>query len=76
MSEFCLSQLFRCGEEITDWVYRDRHHQLVVIHPDPETLIANARMAIQYNVNLWEKANSLNWVRKKFEDDSEEDLLH
>ena len=70
------SRLFVCGysfgdkginEEIFEWVHGEKGRRLVIIHPDPKSLVANARREIQNNWNQWEEAGSIGIIPKRFE---------
>ena len=59
--------------EIIDWYYGKRGRRLVIIHPDPDSLVANARGAIRKHWPEWEANGSISRISKRFEDvDSEE----
>ena len=69
------SQMVVCGygfgdkginTEIIDWYERGR--RLVIIHPDPDSLVANARGAIRKIWPEWWKTDSISIIRKRFED--------
>ena len=55
--------------EILEWYYDKRGRRLVIIHPDPDSLVDSARPAIQRVwTDEWEKSNSISIIRKRFED--------
>ena len=53
--------------EIIRWYYAKRDRRFVVIHPDPERLIGNARGAIRNKWHRWEQAGSIEFIRKRLE---------
>ena len=55
------------NNEIIDWYYGKRGRRLVIIHPDPDSLVDNARGAIRKNWPEWEKYGSISTIRKRFE---------
>ena len=55
--------------EIIEWYYDKRGRRLVIIHPDPDSLVNNARSAIRREwTDKWEESNSISIIRKRFED--------
>ena len=54
------------NSELIDWCSPGR--RFVIIHPDPDSLIANARGAIRKNWCEWIRNESISIVEKKFED--------
>lgn len=54
--------------EIIDWIYDKRGRRLVIIHPDPNGLVANARGAIRKNWPKWKKSGLISIISKRFED--------
>ena len=54
--------------EILEWYHDEQGRRLVVIHPDPDGLVANARPAIQRVWGKWMKRNSLSILKKRLED--------
>ena len=54
--------------EIIDWIYDKRGRRLVIIHPDPNGLVANARGAIRKNWPKWKKNGLISIISKRFED--------
>ena len=54
--------------EILEWYYQERGRELVVIHPDPDDLFANARPAIQRERPKWQENGSIQCIRKQFEE--------
>ena len=55
------------NEEIIEWVQGENGRRIVVIHPDPSSLVANARGAIQNNWDDWKNSGSISFTEKKFE---------
>lgn len=53
--------------EILEWYYDKRGRRLVIIHPDPDSLVANARPAIQRAWPEWKENGSIRCINKKFE---------
>ena len=53
--------------EIVDWILGQPGRRFVIIHPDPNTLVANARGVIQNNWNEWKKNGSIKVIPKRFE---------
>ena len=71
------SQLIVCGysfndkginSEIIGWIYGNRERKLIVIHPDPDSLLSNARPAIRNRWCEWEENGSIEIVEKLLED--------
>ena len=69
------SQMVVCGygfgdkginTEITAWYERGR--RLVIIHPDPDSLVANARGAIHKIWPEWRRTGSISIIKKRFEE--------
>ena len=54
--------------EIIDWIYGKRGRRLVIIHPNPDCLICNARRAIRKNWPVWKKNGSISIINKRFQD--------
>ena len=54
--------------EITGWYYKKRGRRLVIIHPDPDSLAANARGAIRDKWSGWKDNGSLEFISKRLED--------
>ncbi len=54
--------------EIIDWIYSRRGRRLLIIHPDPDGLVDNARGSIQNNWPEWKKNGSISIMSKRFED--------
>ena len=52
--------------EITAWYERGR--RLVIIHPDPDSLVANARGAIHKIWPEWRRTDSISIIKKRFEE--------
>lgn len=70
-------QLVICGygfgdkginSELIDWYYDQRGRRVVVIHPDPDNLVAAARPAIRRIWDVWTENNSISTIEKRFED--------
>ena len=53
--------------EILEWYYQKPGRRLLVIHPDPVGLLANARPAIQRVWPTWEDNGSISIIDKRFE---------
>ena len=53
--------------EIIEWYYGKRGRRLVIIHPDPDNLVANARGAIRKNWPEWNQNGSNSIISKRFE---------
>ena len=51
-----------------DWVHEKEERRLVIIHPDPMDLVANARGAIQQIFDDWETNPLIKIVEQRFED--------
>ena len=56
------------NNEIIDWYYGKRGWQLVIIHPNPDSLVANARGAIQKHWPEWEENGLISIISKRFEE--------
>ena len=54
--------------EITEWYYNKPERRLVIIHPDPDSLAANARGAIRNEWSGWKNNGSLEFISKRLED--------
>ena len=54
--------------EIIEWYYNKRGRRLIIIHPDPDSLIANARGAIRNKWSAWEDKGSIEFISKRLED--------
>ena len=54
--------------EIIKWYYNKRGRRLVIIHPDPDILITNARGAIRNKWSDWEENGSIEFISKRLED--------
>ncbi len=55
------------NSEIIKWYYNKRGRRLVIIHPDPDSLIANARGAIQNKWSAWVDNGSIEFISKRLE---------
>lgn len=53
--------------EILEWYYDERGRRLVIIHPDPDSLVANARGAIKREWPKWRENGSISIIKKRFE---------
>ena len=53
--------------EILEWYYDEPGRQLVIIHPDPDSLVANARGAIKNRWPEWKENGSISVIKKRFE---------
>ncbi len=69
-------QLVVCGysfgdkginSEIIEWYYAKRGRRFVIIHPDRDDLVTNARGAIQNKWSEWEKNGSVEFIAKRLE---------
>ena len=56
------------NSEIIDWYYGKRGRRLVIIHPDPDGLVGNARGAIRKHWPEWEENSSISGISKRFQD--------
>ncbi len=72
-----VDQLVVCGysfgdkginSEIIEWYYTERGRRFVIIHPNRNELIMNARGAIQKKWDDWEKGGSVEFIAKRLED--------
>ena len=54
--------------EIIEWCFGKRERRLVIIHPNPDCLICNARRAIRKNWPVWKKNGSISIINKRFQD--------
>ena len=77
-------QLVVCGysfgdkginSEIIDWYYAKRERRFLVIHPDRDELVENARGAIQKHWEEWEKKNSIQLIERPLEKVETEEFL-
>ena len=55
------------NSEIFDWYYAKRGRRFLIIHPDPDELVSNARGAIRNNWGEWEKRGSIKVIPKPLE---------
>lgn len=53
--------------EILKWYYDEPGRRLVIIHPDPDSLVANARGAIKNRWPEWKENGSISVIKKQFE---------
>ncbi len=76
-------QLIVCGysfgdkginNEIIGWVSGSRKRRIIVLHPEPDDLLSNARPAIRDNWIEWEKHDSVSVIKKLLEDVGVSDL--
>ena len=70
------NQLVVCGysfgdkginSEIIEWYYAERGRRFVIIHPDREELVTNARGSIKNKWDKWEKNGSVVFIAKRLE---------
>lgn len=54
--------------EIIEWYYNKRGRRLVIIHPNPDSLVTNARGAIRNKWDDWKDSGSIELIRKRLED--------
>ena len=55
--------------ELINWYFDQRGRRVVIIHPDPNSLVAAARPAIRRIwVDVWQESNSISIIEKRFED--------
>ena len=62
------------NSEIIEWYYNVRGRRLIIIHQNPDSLVANARGAIQKNWLDWIDSGSLVFVERPFEEINVEKL--
>ncbi len=77
-------QLLVCGysfgdkginTEIIEWYYAERGRRLLIIHPNSEELVANARGAIRNKWDGWAENGGVRLISKRFEDVKKDELL-
>ena len=77
-------QLVVCGysfgdkginSEVIEWYYAERGRRFLVIHPNPDDLVSNARGAIQNKWNEWEKSASVVSIAKRIEEVDTDEFL-
>ena len=54
--------------KITEWLFADEQHKLIVIDPKPNELVASARGVISNNWNTWKAGNKLCVIDKGIEE--------
>ena len=54
--------------EIIEWYYNKQGRRLVIIHPDPDSLVANARGAIRNKWDDWRDSGSIELISKQIEE--------
>ena len=71
------SQMIICGygfgdkginANIIEWYYAERGRRFIVIHPEIDELLKNARGAIRNKWTRWDKEDNLILIEKRFED--------
>lgn len=63
------------NRKIVEWVYSGDQNKLLIIHPEPDKLVINARGAISGNWGKWVKGNRVIVVPKKIEDVNGNEVL-
>ena len=53
--------------ELINWYFDQPGRRVVIIHPDPDNLVATARPAIQGIWDVWQESNSISIIEKRFE---------
>ena len=56
------------NSEIINWYYKEQGQRLIIIHQNPDNLVANARGAIQNIWSDWIDIGSLSFIEKPFEE--------
>ena len=56
------------NSEITEWYYNKRGRRLIIIAPDCDSLIANARGTIRNKWSGWQEQGSVLSINKRFQD--------
>ena len=56
------------NSEIIEWYYNKQGRRLIIIHPDLENLVRNARGAIRNKWSDWDNNSSISFISKRFED--------
>ena len=56
------------NSELVDWYYGRSGRRFVIIHPEPDSLVENARGAIRKHWGEWERNDSISIIEKRFED--------
>ena len=78
-----VDQILICGygfgdkginSEIIKWYYKKRGRRFIIIHPDRDSLVANARGAIRNKWPEWER-HSITFIDKRFEDVCNHELV-
>jgi len=62
------------NSEIIDWCFGGEGRRFVIIHQDPDDLIANARGAIRKHWDEWRDKGLISIIEKRFEDAEVADL--
>lgn len=79
-----VDQLMVCGyafgdkginSEVINWYYATRDRHLVVVHPDPYTLLSNARGAIRHKWSDWKGRGSVTLITKRLEEVSHDEIM-
>ena len=77
-------QLVVCGysfgdkginSEVIEWYYAKHGRRFLVIHPNPDDLVSNARGAIQNKWNEWENSGSVVSIAKRIEEVDTDEFL-
>ena len=55
------------NSEIIEWYYAKRGRRFVIIHPDRDGLLYNARPAISNKWDEWEDKDSINFIEQRLE---------
>ena len=56
------------NSELVDWYYGRSGRRFVIIHPEPDSLVENARGAIRKHWDAWERNDSTSIIAKNYED--------
>lgn len=62
------------NSELVDWYYGTSGRRFVIIQPEPDSLVENARGAIRKHWDAWERNDSISVIEKRFEDVEINDL--
>lgn len=63
------------NSQIINWYYAKRGRRLIIIHPNPENLVKNARNAIRSKWQQWIQNGGIRLICKKLENVKENEFL-
>jgi len=63
------------NSQIINWYYANRGRRLIIIHPNPEKLVENARNAIRSKWQQWIRNEGIRLICKNLENVQENEYL-